>query len=438
MPEPVVITGIGAVTPVGLDRESTWAALLAGRSGAGPITQFDASALTTRIAAEVTGFDPASVLQGKRLRRSARFTQFAVAAAREAMADAGLIPAPETDAAQAAAAQTAAAQTAAAQTGSAPSGTPLDPARTGVVINAAVAGFDTIENAALSMHDKRLSPYFVASSLTNMPACEVAIDLGVHGPVTASALACASGNYALIEAARLIRSGDADVVVCGGTDAAITEVIFAGLSSMGALSQRNDDPAAASRPFDADRDGFVFGEGSVVMVLESRAHAQRRGARVYAALAGGALTADAFHVSAPSPGGAYAAAAITRALANAGVDPAEIDYVSAHGTSTKANDRTETMAIHAAYAGSAAGLVVSSPKSMVGHLIGAAGALGSMVAVLAIRDGVVPPTINLTTPDPECDLDYVPNVARRMPVRAATANAFGFGGQNCVAVFTAE
>ncbi len=454
MPEPVVITGIGAVTPVGLDRESTSAALLAGRSGAGPITAFDASAMTTRIAAEVTGFDPASVLQGKRLRRSARFTQFAVAAAREAIADAGLTAAPETDAARAATAQTAAkaadteakaadaeakaADAEAADTTAEPTGDRLDPARTGIVINAAVAGFDTIQDAALSMHDRRLSPYFVASSLTNMPACEVAIDLGVHGPVTASALACASGNYALVEAARLIRAGDADVVVCGGTDAAITEVIFAGLSSMGALSQRNDDPAAASRPFDAGRDGFVFGEGSVVMVLESRAHAQRRGARIYAALAGGALTADAFHVSAPSPGGAYAAAAITRALANAGVAPAEIDYVSAHGTSTKANDRTETMAIHTAYAESAAGLVVSSPKSMVGHLIGAAGALGSMVAVLAIRDGIVPPTINLTTPDPECDLDYVPNVARRVPVRAATANAFGFGGQNCVAVFTAE
>lgn len=422
MPEPLVITGIGAVTPVGLDRESTWAALLAGRSGAGPITAFDASALPTRIAAEVTGFDPASVLQGKRLRRSARFTQFAVAAAREAIADAGLAAAEETDAGRAAG----------------PGGTPLDPERTGVVVNAAVAGFDTIEGAALTMHDKRLSPYFVASSLTNMPACEVAIDLGVHGPVTASALACASGNYALVEAARLIRAGEADVVVCGGTDAGITEVLLAGLSSMGALSKRNDDPAAASRPFDADRDGFLFGEGAVVMVLESRGHARRRGARIHAGLAGGALTADAFHVSAPSPGGTYAAAAITRALANAGIAPSEVDYVSAHGTSTKANDRTETMAIHTAYGESAAGLAVSSPKSMVGHLIGAAGALGAMVAVLAIRDGVVPPTINLTTPDPECDLDYVPNVARRRPVRAATANAFGFGGQNCVAVFVAD
>jgi 3-oxoacyl-[acyl-carrier-protein] synthase II len=421
MPEGVVITGIGAVTPVGLDRESTWSALLTGRTGAGPVTAFDASALPTRIAAEVKGFDPASVLQGKRLRRSARFTQFAVAAAREAIADAGLLATPGTDGFDPGGA-----------------GTALDPVRTGVVVNAAVAGFDTIEDATRTMREKRLSPYFVASSLTNMPACEVAIDLGVHGPVTASALACASGNYALVEAARLIRSGEADVVVCGGTDAAVTEVMFTGLSSMGALSTRNDDPAGASRPFDAERDGFVFGEGSVVMVLESRGHAVARDARIYAALAGGALTADAFHVSAPSPEGTYAGAAISRALVNAGVAPAEIDYVCAHGTSTRANDRTETMAIRAAYGRSAAGLAVSSPKSMVGHLIGAAGALGSMTAVLAIRDGVVPPTINLTTPDPECDLDYVPHVARRMPVRAATANAFGFGGQNCVAVFVAE
>jgi 3-oxoacyl-[acyl-carrier-protein] synthase II len=404
MTERVVITGIGAVTPVGLDRESTWQALLAGRSGAGPITAFDPGDLPTTIAAEVTGFDPASVLEGKRLRRSARFTQFAVAAAREAVADAELEI--------------------------------TDPGRTGVVINAAVAGFDTIEAATRTL-PRRPGPYFVASSLTNMPACEVAIDLGVHGPVTASALACASGVYALVEARRLLLSGEADAVVCGGTDAGITEVMFAGLSAMGALSKRNDDPAGASRPFDADRDGFVFGEGAVVMVLETARHAARRGARAYATLAGGALTADAFHVSAPHPDGAYAAAAIGRALANAGMKPEQIDYICAHGTGTRANDRTETAAIRTAFGAAADRVAISSPKSMVGHMIGAAGALGAMTAILAIRDGVVPPTINLTTPDPECDLDYVPQVARRVPVRAATADAFGFGGQNCVAVFTA-
>jgi 3-oxoacyl-[acyl-carrier-protein] synthase II len=405
--ERVVITGIGAVTPVGLDRESTWQALLAGTSGIAAITQFEPGDLSTTIAAEVTGFDPASVLEGKRLRRSARFTQFAIQAAREAVADAALV---------------------------------VDDGnrgQIGVVVNAAVAGFDTIEDATRAL-PHRLSPYFVASSLTNMPACEVAIDLGVHGPVTASALACASGVYALVEARRLLLTGEADVVVCGGTDAAITEVMFAGLSSMGALSKRNDDPAGASRPFDGQRDGFVFGEGSVVMVLETAAHAAARGARTYAALAGGALTADAFHVSAPAPDGTHAAAAIERALANAGVREEQIDYICAHGTGTKANDRTETAAIRSAFGAAAGRVAISSPKSMVGHLIGAAGALGAMVAVLAIRDGIVPPTINLTTPDPECDLDYVPNVARRLAVRAATANAFGFGGQNCVAVFTAD
>jgi 3-oxoacyl-[acyl-carrier-protein] synthase II len=270
-----------------------------------------------------------------------------------------------------------------------------------------------------------------------MPACEVAIDLGLHGPVTASALACASGVYAFLEARRLILSGEADAVVCGGTDAAITPAMFNGLQAMGALSSYDSDPTEASRPFDADRDGFVFGEGAVVAVLESADHARRRGAPIYAAVAGGALTADAFHVSAPEPAGAYAAASISTALRNAGVKPDEVDYVSAHGTSTKANDRTETFALHAAYGEAASRLAISAPKSMVGHLIGAAGALGALVSVLAIRDQIVPPTINLHTPDPECDLDYVPNTARRMPVGVTATNAFGFGGQNCVAIFQA-
>ncbi|TAM82373.1 MAG: beta-ketoacyl-[acyl-carrier-protein] synthase II [Jatrophihabitans sp.] len=407
-----MITGIGAVTPVGLDRESTWRALLDGRSGVSPIDAFDASDLPVRIAAQVRGFDPATVLSGKRLRRSARFTQFAVAAAREAVADAAL----DLD------------------------GTAVDRDRVGVIVNCAVAGFDTVEQATRSLladPPGRIGPYFVPSSLTNMPACEVSIDLGVHGPVSASALACASGVYALVEARRLVLSGEVDAVICGGTDAAITPVMFAGLITMGALSRRNEDPERASRPFSADRDGFVFGEGAVVFVVESAEHAARRGARAYARLAGGALTADAFHVTAPDPQAVHAAGAIRHALAHAGVLPEQVDYVCAHGTSTPANDRTETMAIRAAYGAAADRLAVSSPKSMVGHLIGAAGALGVMVCALAIRDGAVPPTINLQTPDPECDLDFVPNRARRMPVRVAATNAFGFGGQNCVAVLTA-
>jgi 3-oxoacyl-[acyl-carrier-protein] synthase II len=412
----VVVTGIGAVTPVGLDRESTWQALCAGTSGIARITAFDVSDAPVQIAAEVKGFDPSTLLDTKRRRRSARFTQFAIAAAREATEHAGLrIDQDDT-------------------------GDGVAPGRVGVVINAAVAGFDTIENATrelLAPGETRLNPYFVSSSLTNMPACEVAIDLGIHGPVTASALACASGTYAAVEARRLIAAGEADVVICGGTDAAITPVMFAGLTTMGALSARNHDPQAASRPFDADRDGFVFGEGAVVMVLESAEHAAARGATPLARFDGGALTSDAFHVSAPEPTARYAAAAIDQALQRTGTQAADVDYICAHGTGTKANDRSETAAIRGVFGSVADDVAISSPKSMVGHIIGAAGALGIMVCALAIRDGIVPPTINLDTPDPDCDLDYVPKVARELPVRTAMTNAFGFGGQNCVVVLSA-
>jgi 3-oxoacyl-[acyl-carrier-protein] synthase II len=405
----VVITGIGAITPLGLDRDSTWHALLAGKSGIGTLTAFDASDLPTRIAGEVRGFDPAEHFTPKRARRMARFSQFAVAATREAVADARLtINERNAD-------------------------------RVGVVVNAAVAGFDTVEAATrqlLAPVPSAPGAHFVPSSLTNMPACEIAIDLGAHGPVNASALACASGTYALLDARRLILSGEADVVICGGTDAAITPVMFAGLVSMGAMSERNDDPAGASRPFSVDRDGFVFGEGAVIVVLESAEHASRRGAPHYAVLAGGALTSDAFHVSAPGPGGVQAAAAIRQAIGRSRVRPEDVDYISAHGTSTKANDRMETAAIRSALGGAADRVAVSAPKSMLGHLIGAAGALGAMVCAMAIREQIVPPTINLHEPDPECDLDYVPHQARKMPVRTALTNAFGFGGQNCVAVFT--
>ncbi|WP_267885326.1 beta-ketoacyl-ACP synthase II [Streptomyces sp. NRRL F-5126] len=409
----VVVTGFGALTPVGNDRESTWQALLAGKSGVAPITRFNASGMPTSIAGEVTGFDPADLLDRKRQRRSARFSQLAIAAAREAVADAGL--------------------TIGEEDGGAPAG------RVGVVVNNAVAGMDGVENAVDTMHmdPRKVNPYFVSSVIPNMPACEVAIDLGVRGPVTASALACASGIYALLEARRLILSGEADVVIAGGTDSAITPVMFSGLSNMGALSRRNDDPAHASRPFDADRDGFVFGEGAVVCVLESAEHAQARGARPYAEVAGGALTSDAFHVSAPDPSGEGAMEAMRLALRASDTDAGDIDYICAHGTSTRINDLTETRAIRGVYGSHAYDLTVSSPKSMVGHLIGAAGSLSAMVCALAIRDGVVPPTINLDTPGEECDLDYVPHTARQSEVRAAAVNAFGFGGQNCVAVLRA-
>jgi 3-oxoacyl-[acyl-carrier-protein] synthase II len=404
-----VVTGIGAITPLGLTAPDTWAGLTAGRSGISLIESFDASDLPVKIAGEIRGFDPEAMLGPKRYRRSARFSQLAISAAREAVADAGLDPAAESD-------------------------------RTGVVLNAAVAGSPEIERNVRMLVERgpqQLSPYFVPSTILNMAACEVAIDLGVHGPVNASALACASGTAALLEARRLILSGEADVVIAGGTDAGIAPAMFAGLALMGPLSERNDAPQEASRPFDADRDGFVFGEGAVVLVVESAGHARARGASVYGTVAGGALTSDAFHISAPEPSGAHAARAIELALRNSGVAPEELDYICAHGTGTRANDASETRAIRMALGDAADGVPASSPKSMVGHLIGAAGALAAMVCLLAIRDGILPPTTNLHTPDPECDLDYVPLTARPATVQTAAANAFGFGGQNCVIVVRA-
>lgn len=402
-----VVTGLGALTPVGLDAPSTWKALVAGQSGIGPITQFDASGLATRIAGEVTGFDPVEALGSKRTHRSARFSQLAIVAAREAVADAGLDVEAEAN-------------------------------RIGIAIGSAVAGTPETERAMMALFEegpRAVSPFYVAQTILNMASCEVAIDLGVHGPVTASALACATGTYSILEARRLILSGEADVVIAGGADAGITEAVFAGLSNMGPLSERNDDPAGASRPFDSDRDGFVFGEGAVVMVIESAEHAAARGATSYGSIAGGALTSDAFHMSAPEPTGDYAAGAIRLALERTGIAPDELGYICAHGTATRANDASESRAIRMALGDAADHIPVSSPKSMVGHLIAAAGALAGMVCLLAMRDGVIPPTINLANPDPECDLDHVALTARQATPTAAIANAFGFGGQNCVVGF---
>jgi len=391
---------------VGLDRETTWQNLIAGNSGVGPITAFDASDIAVRIAAEVRGFAPGRYLDHKRMHRTARFAQLAIAAAREAVADAKLDIGNGHD--------------------------------TGVVINAAVAGFDTIEAATRRLVQGRaLGPNFVPSSLTNMPACEVAIDLGVHGPVHAGAYACASGSEALLRARQLILTNEAEVVIAGGTDAGITPVTFGGLIQSGALSRRNDFPEGACRPFDAERDGFVYGEGAVISILESAEHAAARGAFPYAELRAGALTADAFHVTAPDPAGQHAAEAIRLAVRRAGIDASEIDYICAHATGTVAGDRAEALAIRQALGPAADRIAVSSPKSVTGHLIGAAGGLSAMVCALAIRDGIVPPTVNLKIPDPDCSLDHVANVARQMPVRAAITNAFGFGGQNCVTVLSA-
>jgi 3-oxoacyl-[acyl-carrier-protein] synthase II len=403
-----VVTGLGAITPIGNDVETFWASLRAGTSGVAPISAYDASGEEVRIAAEVKGFDAATWMDFKQARRMSRFSQFAVAAAAQAIADGGL---EVTDA---------------------------NRDEVGVIVNTGGGGIGDIamgERIFLEQGGKRVSPFMVPMLSPSMAACQISIQNNLRGPVIASVAACASGVQALIDAQRLIEHGDVEVVLAGGTESAILPVAFAALANMGALSKRNDDPSGASRPFDADRDGFVFGEGAAVLLVESAEHAERRGARIIAEVAGGAMTGDAFHISAPEPSGGGAARAMVKALRDAGVAPEEVDYVVAHGTSTPLNDATETKAIHTAFGEHATRLAVSSNKSMIGHTLGAAGAISAVAAVCSIRDGIIPPTINYQTPDPACDLDYVPNTAREAPVRTAIINGFGFGGQNAVAVF---
>ena len=403
-----VVTGVGAVTPIGNDAATYWRNLVAGVSGVARISAYDASAEEVQIAAEVKDFDPRDFIDFKAARRMSRFSQLAVAAAAQAIADAGL---QVTDA---------------------------NRNEIAVVVNTGGGGIGEValgERVFQAQGGKRVSPFMVPMLSPSMAACQISIQNHLGGPVVTSVAACASGVQAFIEAQRMIEHGDADVVIAGGTESAILPVAFAALANMGALSKRNDEPERASRPFDADRDGFVFGEGAAVMVVESAEHAARRGATILAEIAGGGLTADAFHISAPEPSGSGAARAMTRALRDAGMQPGEIDYVAAHGTSTQLNDATETKAIRAAFGDHADRLAVSSNKSMIGHTLGAAGAMSAVAAVLAIRNGVIPPTINYETPDPDCDLDYVPNVARQATVNAAMVNGFGFGGQNAVAIF---
>ncbi len=405
----MVVTGLGAVTPLALSAADTWQALVAGRSGVGRITAFDASAHSVQIAGEVKEFDPGLYMDAKTTGRLERFAQFAVAVARQALADAGL--------------------TVEGELGD----------RVGVVMNTGAGGTALVEREKVVLQERgprRVSPLFVPMMMSNIGACQISIELGLRGPAITSTAACASGVLAVVDAIRLIQAGDADVVITGGSESALTALSIAAMANMRALSRRNDDPPRASRPFDADRDGFVFGEGAVALVLERRAFAEARGARIYAAAVGGGLTADAFHITAPDPDGRSAARAMRHALEHAGLQPVDIDYVCAHATSTPVGDVAEVRAIREAFGSHAERLAISSPKSMVGHLLGAAGALSALVAVKAIHEGVIPPTINLDRQDPECDLDCVPNVARRARVRAALANGFGFGGQNAVAAFT--
>jgi 3-oxoacyl-[acyl-carrier-protein] synthase II len=404
----VVVTGLGAVSPLGIGVPALWEGLVAGRSGVRRVQHFDTDNLLVKIAAEVPDFDPKAFIDAKSVRRMDRFAHFAIAATREALTDANLEI------------------------------TDDNRERVAVVMNTGGGGIPTIESNVTAMAQSgpsRVSPLVIPIFAPNMASSQVSIAFGIHGPTITSAAACASGVQAFVDAVRLLHAGEADVVVTGGTEAGITPVALSGLANMHALSRRNDNPEGASRPFDLDRDGFVFGEGSGALILETEEHAVGRGAHVYAEALGGALTSDAFHLTAPEPSGRGARAAMTNALNRAEMEPHQIDYIAAHATSTPIGDTAETMSIKGAFGDHAHTVAISANKSMIGHLLGAAGAISAVHCILAIRDGVVPPTINLDTPDPDCDLDYVPHVARHMPVRAVMVNGFGFGGQNATAIF---
>ncbi len=404
----IVVTGLGAITPIGLSAETYWANLRAGVSGVERISSFETENYQVRIAAEARDFDPLNYMDYKTARRMDRFAQFAVAAAGQAIADAGLDMKSE------------------------------DPDRVGVMLNTGGGGIRTMVRESLNYHingPSKVSPFSVLMIISNMAACQISIMHGIQGPVMSSVAACAAGSQALIDARRMLLLGEVDAMVVGGTEALMGLAII-GFGNLGALSRRNDEPARASRPFDKDRDGCVMGEGCGVLVLETEEHARRRGAHVYCEMTGGALTADAFHITVPAPGGEGAARAMRLAMKNAKLAPSEIDYICAHGTATPLNDVAETEAIKAAMGEAAYRVPISSTKSMVGHLFGAAGAVACITSALAIRDNVVPPTINLDTPDPACDLDYVPHTAREVRVDHAMVNAFGFGGQNAVVVLS--
>ena len=399
----VVITGIGLISPLGLDTPSTWEGLVAGRSGVGPITKFDATDFSSRIAGEVRGFDPTLWIAKKDVRKMDTFSQYAIAAADEALAQSGLT---------------------------------IDDGnrdRVGVYIGSGIGGLPMLEEqhrALLERGPRRVSAFFIPGMILNLAAGNVSIRIGARGPNLAVATACATGTHALGESFRLIRDDYADAMISGGAEAVVSPLAVAGFASMKALSTRNDDPATASRPFDAGRDGFVVGEGAGILALEERETAVARGATIIAEIVGYGMSGDAYHISAPSEDGSGAIRAMRMAIDDAGLQPEDIDYVNAHGTSTPAGDLAETRAVKALFGEHAYSIAFASTKSMTGHLLGAAGGLETAVSALAIQNDVVPPTINQFEPDPQCDLDCVPNVARRMTVRTALNNSFGFGGTN--------
>jgi 3-oxoacyl-[acyl-carrier-protein] synthase II len=404
----VVVTGVGLVSPVAIGTEANWEALLAGRSGIGPITRFDASAFSARIAGEVKGFDPLRFVEKKDVKKMDIFIQLAIAATQFAMTDSGLTIAPEMA------------------------------TRAGVFIASGIGGFSTIERehkAFLEGGPRKISPFFIPASIINLAAGQVSIRFGAKGPNSATCTACSASAHAIGDAFEVIRRNDADVMIAGGSESAITPMGVGGFAAMRALSTRNDEPHRASRPFDKDRDGFIMGEGSGVIILEELEFARRRGAPIYAELVGYGMSADAFHISAPSEDGDGGMRVMQNAIRQAGIRPDQVDYINAHGTSTPFNDKLETLAIRRLFGEHARKLAISSTKSMTGHLLGAAGGLEAGITALTIRHQMIPPTINYETPDPECDLDYVPNTKRQAKVDYALSNSFGFGGTNGALLF---
>jgi 3-oxoacyl-[acyl-carrier-protein] synthase II len=399
----VVVTGMGLICGSGNTKEEVWSNLLAGRSGVGPITRFDISGFPVRFASEVKNFDPLKFIEKKEVKKMDPFIHYAVAASQEAMDDSGLRVTDE------------------------------DSIRVGTYIGSGIGGFGVIERE----HEKylkggpgKISPFFIPAAIVNLAAGQVSIRFGLKGPNSATCTACSSGAHAVGDSFKIIQRGDADAMLCGGAEAAITPMGVGGFAAMRALSTRNEDPEHASRPFDADRDGFVIGEGAGILVLEELEHARARGAKVYAEVTGYGMSSDAFHITQPSENGDGAVRVMTNAIKDAGVEPQDVDYINAHGTSTFYNDKLETQAIKRVFGDSAFSIPVSSTKSMMGHLLGAAGGVEAGVVALALHDQIMPPTANYEKPDPDCDLDYVPNVSRRRPMRYALSNSFGFGGTN--------
>ena len=404
----VVITGVGAVTPVGNTADEFWAALVAGRSGIGPITRFDTTGYATRIAGELKGFDSLKYIDKKDDRKFDLFLKYAVACAVMAVEDAGL----KTDR--------------------------VDATRFGVLVGSGIGGIETLLDNYETLRTKgpdRVSPFFIPMIIVNMASGVISMRFGANGPNSSVVTACASGNHAIGDATKIIERGDADVMIAGGSEAIIIPLTIAGFCQMKAMSTRNDDPTRASRPFDAERDGFVCGEGGGLVVLESLEHARKRDARVYAEVVGYGMTGDAHHMTAPDPEGDGAARAMAAALRDAAIEPSAVGYINAHGTSTPYNDKFETIAIKRVFGDHAKKLAVSSTKSMTGHLLGAAGGIEAIATAFALHHGVLPPTMNYEKPDPDCDLDYVPNQARKQDVEVALSNAFGFGGTNATLAF---